>query len=126
MVMIGIFSLSMFVISTLLAKPVTYLFVGYDQELIDMTIHAFSIFNFSFLFSGFTIMISSYFTALNDGFTSMLVTFLRALVFQISTIIILPIYWQLEGVWMALVLSELLSVIAAFIILLGKKITNQK
>lgn len=119
--LIASFSFGMFMLSTIFTKIISNIFVGYDKGLVEMTIHAFRIFNFSFLMCGFTIMISSFFTALNDGLTSVIISFLRALVFQMLTIIILPLIWQLEGIWWALVVSEALSLIAAFIILLVRR-----
>ncbi|MDE5950911.1 MAG: MATE family efflux transporter, partial [Acetatifactor sp.] len=90
LVLIGIFSVVMFAAGEALGKPLSLLFVGYDAGLLDMTIHAFAIFSFSFLLSGLTILGSSFFTALNDGLTSAMIAFLRTLVFQIAAVCILP------------------------------------
>ena len=80
LLLVGAFSALMFAAGEALSRPLSLLFVGYDAGLLDMTIHAFVIFSFSFLFSGFTILGSSFFTALNDGLTSALIAFLRTLV----------------------------------------------
>ena len=71
----------MFISSEVFGSPLSRIFVGYDDELLAITSHAFTIFSFSFLFSGLSIFGSSFFTALNDGFTSALISFLRTLVF---------------------------------------------
>ena len=72
--------------------------MGYDQGLLGLTEHAFSIFSFSFLFSGFAIFGSSFFTALNDGLTSAAISFLRTLVFQIAAVLILPVFLEVDGI----------------------------
>ncbi len=119
--LIGIFSLLMFVSGEVLGRPLSLLFVGYDAGLLDMTIHAFAIFSFSFLFSGITILGSSFFTALNDGLTSAMIAFLRTLVFQIAAVCILPILWGLNGIWFSIVLAEVLAVLVTVLFLLGKR-----
>ena len=97
------------------------MFVGYDEELLVITTRAFALFSFSFLFSGFSIFVSSFFTALNDGATSALISFLRTLVFQVSTVLLFPQIWELDGIWFSLVAAELLSVITTGLFLLGKR-----
>ncbi len=97
-ILINIFSILMFMAGQILAKPLSLIFVSYDRELLEMTIHAFTIFSFSFLLSGFSIFSSSFFTALNDGLTSALISFLRTMVFQSSTVMIFPMFWALAGV----------------------------
>ena len=91
---ISIFALLMFTSSLFLARPLSRLFVGYDKSLLEMTLHGFSIFAFSFLFAGFAIFGSGFFTALNDGLTSALISFLRTLVFQIAAVLLLPLIWH--------------------------------
>lgn len=116
-VLIGIFGITMFTLSELLAYPLAKIFVGYDAELLDLTVHAFRIFSFIFLGAGFVIFISSFFTALNDGLTSAIVSFLRSLVFQVAAILILPIFFGIEGVWLSTAVSEITSVSIAFLFL---------
>ena len=97
------------------------LFVGYDEGLLDMTAHAFSIFSFSFLLSGFSIFGSSFFTALNDGLTSALISFLRTLVFQLAAVMLFPLIWELDGIWLSIVGAEIMSIIATVLFLIGKR-----
>ena len=86
-----------------------------------MTIHAFAVFSVSFLFSGFTIFGSSFFTALNDGLTSALISFLRTLVFQIAAVIIFPIFWELDGIWWSIVAAEVMAVVVTVVLLAVKR-----
>ena len=86
-----------------------------------MTVHAFSIFSFSFLFSGFAIFGSSFFTALNNGLISALISFMRTLVFQVATVLIFPLIWQLDGIWISIVAADFLSIIVTSIFLKRNK-----
>lgn len=123
LVFIGIFSLSMFAMGQLLARPLSQLFVGYDPALLEMTAHAFTIFSFSYLLCGAGIFGSSFFTALNDGVTSALISFLRTFVFQCAMVLLLPMLWGLDGIWLSVVVAEVLAAIvsAAFLIAKQKK-----
>ena len=108
--LIGGFSAAMCLAGETLGRPLSVIFVGYDPELLDMTAHAFAIFSVAFLFSGFAIFGSSFFTALNDGLTSALISFLRTLVFQCAAVIIFPILWGLDGIWWSIVAAEVMAV----------------
>lgn len=120
---ISILGVSMVVAAELLASPLSRFFVGYDEELLQMTIYGFRVFALSFMFMGFGIYISGFFTALNDGLTSALVSFLRTLVFQSMAIMIFPLIWELNGVWLSIVIAELMAFIlgVCFLILKRKK-----
>lgn len=116
-------AVAMFASALLLAQPLSVLFVGYDPELLAITLRAFSIYSFSFLFSGFAVFGSSFFTALNDGLVSAFISFLRILVFQVILVLIFPLIWQLDGIWLSIVAAEMLAVLvtAGFIIQKRKK-----
>ena len=118
---VAIAALCMFAAGELLAAPLSRLFVAYDEELLQMTTHAFAIFSFSFLFSGFAINGSSFFTALNDGLTSALISFLRTLVFQVAAVLLFPLLWGLDGIWFSIVAAELMAVLATIFFLLKKQ-----
>lgn len=111
--LVAFFSSIMFILSVLLSKPLAVLFVGYDRTLYDLTVHAFLIYSVSFLFLGFTIYTSSFFTALNNGPVSAAVSFLRTLVFQIASVLLLPLIFNMEGIWWSVVTAELLSLCAS-------------
>lgn len=118
---VAIAVLCMFAAGELLAAPLSRLFVAYDEELLQMTTHAFAIFSFSFLFSGFAINGSSFFTALNDGLTSALISFLRTLVFQVAAVLLFPLLWGLDGIWFSIVAAEIMAVLATIFFLLKKQ-----
>lgn len=120
-VIIGGFSVIMFAAGEILSRPLSLIFVGYDEALLKMTVHAFTIFSVSFLFSGFNIFGSSFFTALNDGFTSALISFLRTMIFEIGAVIILPIFFELDGIWCSVVAAEVLALIVTVILLVCKR-----
>ncbi len=120
-VLIGSFAVIMCIAGETLGKPLSVFFVGYDKVLLEMTIHAFVIFSVSFLFSGFTIFGSSFFTALNDGLTSALISFLRTLVFQIIAVIVFPLLWGVNGIWWSIVAAEVMAVIVTVLLLVVKR-----
>ncbi len=120
---IAVFAAAMFAAAQLLARPLSQLFVGYDPDLLELTAQAFFIFSFSFLFSGFAVFGSSFFTALNNGLVSAAISFLRTLVFQVSAVLIFPLIWKVDGIWLSIVAAEALAVAvtAAFLWGLRKK-----
>lgn len=121
LIMIGIFGIGMVVSGELLAVPLSRLFVGYDKELMDMTVSGFRIFALSFAFMGFAIFASGFFTALNDGVTSAIISFLRTLVFQCAAVIFLPILWGINGVWISIIVAEAMAVVLSTIFLVAKQ-----
>ena len=114
-------SLSMLLLSEVMAAPLAAIFVGYDAGLLDMTVHAYSIYAVSFLFCGFSIFSSAFFTALGDGLTSALIAFLRTLVFESASVIILPLLLGLNGIWGAIIVAEYMSVTVSVIFLVAKR-----
>ena len=95
--------------SFLLARPLGLLFVGYDPSLLTMTVRGFCFFSPSYLFAGISILGSAFFTALNNGLVSGVISFLRTLVFQSAAVLLLPLALGLDGVWLSVVVAELLA-----------------
>lgn len=119
---IAIFSVCMLLLSIVLARPLSKVFVGYDDALMELTCRAFMIYSFSFLFGGFAVFSSGFFTALNDGLTSALISFLRTLVFQIAAVLLLPLIWDIDGIWISIVVAEAMAmVVACFFLRLKRK-----
>ncbi len=114
-------SLLMLGASQLLGAPLSALFVGYNEELLSMTVRGFRIFSFSFLFAGLAIYGSAFFTALNNGAISALISFLRTLVFQIAAVLLLPLIMPmpLDGIWLSVVVAELVAAILSTALMLG-------
>lgn len=120
-VIIGIFAVAMFGLAELLAGTLAGIFVGYDRELMEMTERAFMIYSVSFLFSGIAIYGSSFFTALNDGLTSALISFLRSLLFQVAAVIILPLIFGIDGIWFSVVAAELVAAVMTILFIAVKR-----
>ena len=116
-----VFGLVMTVAAELLARPLAHLFVGYDRELFDMTVHAFRIFSFAFLLCGINIFASSFFTALGNGAVSAAISFLRTLVFQMLTVLLLPLVLGLDGVWWSVAVAEVIAFGISLFFLLRKR-----
>lgn len=108
-------------LAVLFARPLSAVFVGYDEALLDMTVRAFTICCIPFLFMWFNIYTSGFFTALNDGAVSAAISFMRALVFPVICIIVMPMIWKLDGVWYSLVGSEVLGVFVSLFFMLSKR-----
>ena len=121
LVLTGTFAVCMFAGARLMASPLSKMFVGYDEGLFALTVRGFSIFSFSFLFSGFAIFGSSFFTALNNGVVSAAISFLRTLVFQIAAVVLLPMIWGVDGIWLSIVAAEVMAVIVTVIFLKVKQ-----
>ena len=121
LVLIGIFSVGMVVLAEGLARPLALIFVGYDPELLDMTLRGFLVYSFSFLFAGLAIYGSSFFTALGNGLVSALISFLRTLVFQVAAVLIFPLIWGLDGIWFSIVAAELVAALVTVAFLIGKR-----
>ena len=120
-VILSVFSVCMLGAGIVLARPLSLLFVGYDAALLEMTVNGFFIFAFSFLFAGFAIFFSGFFTALNDGLTSAFISFLRTLVFQILAVMLLPLILGIDGIWISVVIAEAMAVLVGAICLFAKK-----
>ncbi len=104
-----------------LTRPLALLFVGYDEGLMQLTESGFRIFGLSFFFIGFAIFGSGFFTALNDGVTSAIISFLRTLVFELGAILILPLFFGVSGLWFSVVVAELMATVLSFIFMAVKR-----
>ena len=120
-VILAISGLAMLAAAEWLATPLSRIFVGYSRSLMDMTVHGFAIFAVSFPFMGYAIFASGFFTALNDGVTSAIISFLRTLVFQLGAVLLLPMLWKLDGIWWSVVVAEVMAVVFSVIFLIAKR-----
>ena len=109
------------VAARLLAALLAHLFVGYDAVLFDLTTHAFRLFSWSFLLAGFNIFTSGFFTALNNGAISAAISFLRTLVFQTASVLILPLLLGVDGIWWAITVAEIFAFLISLLSLFLKR-----
>ncbi len=105
----------------LLSGMFARIFVGYDAELFELTKHAFRLFAYSFLLAGFNIFMSSFFTALSNGGVSAAISFLRTLVFQTSCVLVLPIFFGVDGIWWAISISEVFAAVISLVFLFAMR-----
>ena len=110
---------AMAVLALLAAGPLAKIFVGYDQALYELTVQGFHLYAISYLLCGLNIFGSSFFTALNNGLASAVISFLRTLVFQCAAVLILPIFLKVDGIWLAITVAEALA-LAVTAVLLAK------
>ncbi len=119
----SILGITMMLLAQMLASPLAKRFLlDMTKELFDMTVHGFRLFSFYFILAGINIYSSSFFTALNNGIISAIISFSRTLGFETFSVIILPIFFQLDGVWMAITVAE----ICAFVISMSFLISKEK
>ena len=121
LIVLAISAIFMFAAGELLAKPLSMIFVGYDENLLDLTISAFKLYSFSFLFAFMPIYGSSFFTALNNGKVSAIISFLRTCVFQIICVIVLPMFIGINGIWISTTVAELLSLLLTLYFLIRNR-----
>lgn len=120
-VIIGVTAVVMVTASELLSHPLSAAFVGYDQELLDMTVHGFRLFALNYLFCGVNIYASAFFTALCNGLISALISFARTLLLRGGMVLLLPALWGLDGIWWAVVAAEGLAVLVSLFFLISQR-----
>jgi len=121
MILMLIFGVVMSLLAFVLAYPISKIYVGYDDALFEMTKNAFYIFSFSFVFSGISIFASSLFTALNNGLVSAIISFMRSVVYQIACVFILPLFFGINGIWISMLVTEILSTITSILFIICQK-----
>ncbi len=119
---IAVLGIALTLLALLIARPIALLFVGYDATVTEITAHALSIYSWVFLLCGFSLFGSAFFTALNNGLVSAIISFLRTLVFEVGAILILPAFFGEMGIWAAILVAEGMSFIitVSFVIALRK------
>ena len=120
-VIIVVTSILMVIVSELLAHPLSYIFVSYDEYLFNLTKRAFYIYSFSYLFAGLAIFGSSFFTALNNGLISAICSFLRTLIFQLIAVIVLPMIMGTDGIWLSVIVAEFMAAFVSIIFMIAKR-----
>lgn len=121
MVIMSVLGVIMTALALGLARPIAMLFVRNNPELLEMTVNAFYICSFLFMFAGISIYSSSMFTAFGNGFISAFISFMRTIVYQISAVLVLPIFLGLTGVWLSTIISDVLAILTAIIFIILKR-----
>lgn len=111
----------MVLLSEFVGPQFAKLYLRADQELLDLAVFAFKIYSLHFIFCGFAIFLSSFFTALNNGVISAIISFIRTLICQILFVITLPLIIGPQGIWWSIVVAEFFACLLAFIFLFAKK-----
>ena len=119
--LLGIVAVIMTILAEIFAKPLEAIFVGYDEEILDLTTNAIRLYSLSYIVSWFNMFASSFFAALNNGLISALISFLRTLLFQVATVLILPAIWGIDGIWLSVVVAELLALVVSLICFISNK-----
>lgn len=114
-------SVVMTLIAEIIAGYLAGIFVSYDNNLLELTTEAIRIYAVSYLISGVNIFASSFFTALNNGVVSAVISFMRMFVFQIVMILLLPVVLGISGIWTAVIAAEVLSVVISVMFLVKNR-----
>ena len=114
-------SCGMFLLSQLLAEPISYIYAGQEPELFALSVHGFRLYAMNFLFAGLSILLSSFFTALNNGLISAILSFARVFAFQIPAVLALPRIWDLDGIWISVTAAEVMTVLLGICFLLRNR-----
>ena len=119
--LMAVWGIAMALAAYLLAGPLAKLFVGYDRQLCELTVHAMRLHCLAFLFTGANIFTSSLFTALNDGTVSAAVSFARSMVLQIATVLLLPGLMGPDGLWLAALATDTCALVIDICVLGGNR-----
>ena len=122
LILMSVVGVAMLIFAQVMARPLAMIFSSYDKALLDMTVHGFRIYSLSFIVVGISIFGSSFFTALNNGFVSAAISFLRTVVFEVVLVLLLPPLWGLDGIWLSIIIARLLAMIVTVLFIIG----NQK
>lgn len=114
-IILAVAALVMTSIGEIFAPALVNIFVGYDKELAALSVRALRLYALCYAFCWFSIFVSAFFTSLNNGFISGLVSFLRTCLFQVVMILVLPIFFEIDGLWSAIVFAEALGIIVSLI-----------
>ena len=102
-------SIFVFLFSLLGGESIAKVFAENNRNVFEITKNGFSIFSFSFLFSGCNIFSSALFTALSNGKASATISFLRTFGFITVSLLVLPRFLEVTGVWLAVPFAELFT-----------------
>ena len=114
---IGIFAAIMCISAEIFAGHLVDIFLESEENIFEMAVHGFRIFALGYLLMGFAMFTSAFFTALNNGKLSALISGMRTLVFEVSAILILPLIFGLNGIWLSMIGAEIMAIsVSAFLL----------
>lgn len=108
---IAVMSVITFILAFPAAKPIARLFADGSAAVTEMSVRGIFIFAAAFLMMGFNLFASGFFTALNDGKTSAILSLFRTLIFLMLPLLILPELLSVDGVWLSMPAAEVLSIL---------------
>ena len=116
-----VFGVMMFVLAHFSAPLISRIYVGYDETVYRLSIHALRMYAFAFLLQGFNEYASAYFTGLNNGLVSGILAFTRTFAIQTALIFVLPMFLGTDGLWLAQAATELCAVVIAIAFFITRK-----
>ena len=122
LIIVGVAGIIMTALAMSLSSPISYIFTNSSESLHQLSTHAMLIFSICYLITGFSMFGSAFFTALNNGLLSALISICRTLVFQLASVFILPLIFGVDGIWASIIVAEFLSMVMTIVLM----IFNQK
>ncbi|MBU5446861.1 MATE family efflux transporter [Blautia sp. MSJ-36] len=108
---LGIAGIVVTVLSYLAGGAIVDFFAKNNAQVETIALYGFRIVATSFLMMAYNVFASGWFTALNDGKTSAILSFCRTVIFMIAPVLILPGIFGMDGVWMSITAGEVLSIL---------------
>ena len=112
MLLVGVSSCA---VIQVLVQPLAFVFTGYDESLMALTVHAFRVYSIAFLLMGVAYFGSAMFTSVENGKISALIAFVEIFVFELGCVILLPMFFGADSIWWSIVVAE----VAASIFTIG-------
>ena len=111
----------MFVLAQVSAPLISRIYVGYDETVYRLSVHAMRMYAFAFLLQGFNEYASAYFTGLNNGLVSGILAFTRTFLIQTVMILVLPLLLGTDGLWLAQAATEVFAAVIAIVFFITRK-----
>lgn len=111
LLLVSLGGIIMSVTAVVLSPRLASIFVAYDPVLYDLTVRGFCLYSLSFLISGFPIYGSAFFTALNNGLISSIISILQSVVFEVAAVLILPLFLYTDGIWLSVTVAKVLALL---------------
>jgi Na+-driven multidrug efflux pump len=122
----GIIGVTVYVVSHIAGKNIISIFSKGNQELLDIAITALFFMSFAYLISFLNIISTSFLTAIEKPFESVVVSMGRSIVFIVIPLFTLPKIIGAKGIWLAIPIAELLCLIVSFILMRQAKVYLNK
>lgn len=110
-----------FIVMATFSKQLIEIFLKDGKYVVEIASTGAKIYGIAFLFNGTNILISSYFTAIDDPKNSIIVAMSRGIVFILIGIVILPYIFGINGIWITIVFADIITILLCYRLLNNKR-----